>query len=333
VTVADLDHDGRLDLIVAAGRPNSDSGFGEGFVLVFHGQGDGTFAAPVEYPVATGPMQIVVGDFNRDGVTDVATGNRSSIVRDDCSSGIKTWDSVSVLVGLPNGAFTAPRNFSIGDQSLMDVFDPQTERYKNSLVSLNTSDLNGDGAIDLIASHGAILFNIPAVPNRPPTVNAGPDQVLLNDHSVILRPAASDPDDDMLTYDIRDAAGNFVATYPNACFESAFRDGDNLVMVTVNDGHGHSASDSVVYTVVSTDGASGQFASGNDIGHVAAAGDDAFDSTTGAYTIRGSGSDIWGTTDEFHYVWTKWAGDFEITTRVDAVQNVNAWTKAGIMIR
>jgi FG-GAP-like repeat len=333
VAVADLDHDGLVDLLVAAGTAASDSGLGEGFVVVFPGNGDGTFAAPVEYPVAIGPMKIVVGDFNRDGVVDAVTGNRSSIVRDDCTSEIKTWDSVSVLTGLPNGTFMAPRNFSIGDQSLMDPANPQTDRYRSSLVSLNTSDLNGDGAADLIASHGAMLFNIPAGPNQPPTVNAGPDQVLFGDHGTIFRPAASDPDEDVLTYDIRDAAGNFVATFPNACFESVFRDGDNVVTVTVNDGHGHSASDTVVYTVVPPGDGVGQFMAGNDIGQVAAAGSDAFDDTTGSYTVRGSGSDIWGAADEFHYVWTEWAGDFEITARVDSIQNVNAWTKAGIMIR
>jgi hypothetical protein len=278
-------------------------------------------------------MQIVAGDFNRDGVVDVATGNRSSIVRDDCTSGLKTWDSVSVLVGSANGSFMTARNFSVGDQSLMDPTDPQVDRYRDTLTSLNTSDLDGDGATDLIASNGAILFNIPAVANRPPTANAGPDTVLLNDHSIILRPAASDPDEDMLTYEIHDAAGAFVATYPNACFESAFRDGDNPVTVTVNDGHGHSASDTVVYTVVITEDGSGQFAAGTDIGGVGAAGGDAYDPASDTYTVRGSGSDIWGTADEFHYVWTKWAGDFEITARVDAVQDVSAWTKAGIMIR
>jgi hypothetical protein len=333
VTVADVDHDGRLDLLVAAGRPATDSNFGEGFVLVFRGQGDGTFALPAEYPVAAGPVQIVVGDFNRDGVMDVATGNWPSFVIDDCSSEIKTWDSASVLVGLTNATFMPSRNFSIGDQSLMDISNPQVDRYRHSLLSLNTSDLNGDGATDLIASNGAILFNIPAVPNRPPTVNAGPDQVIAGDRGTIFRPAASDPDEDVLTYDIRDAAGNFVARYPNACFESVFRDGDNHVTVTVNDGHGHSATDSVVYTVVPGGQGPGQFATGTDVGAVAAGGGDAFDNTTGTYTVRGSGSDIWGTADEFHYLWAQWEGDFQITTRVDSVQNVNAWTKAGIMIR
>jgi hypothetical protein len=332
VTVADLNRDGRLDLLVAAGRPNSDSGFGEGFVVVLRGNGNGTFGAPVEYPVAAGPTQIVAGDFNRDGVVDVATGNRSTIARDDCTSIFKTWDSVSVLTGSPTGAFAAARHFSIGDQSLMDPADAEVDRYRNTLSSLNTSDLNGDGQTDLIASNGAILFNIAAVPNRAPAVNAGPDTVLLNDHSIILRPAASDPDEDLLTYEIHDAAGSFVATYPNACFEGIFHDGDNSVTVTVSDGHGHSASDTVIYTVVDSSG-EGQFAAGSDIGRVAAAGADSYDSTTGTYTVQGSGSDIWGTADEFHYVWTQWAGDFDITTRVDAIQNVNAWTKAGIMIR
>jgi regulation of enolase protein 1 (concanavalin A-like superfamily) len=333
VSVADVDHDGRLDLLVAAGTPASDGGPGSGFVMVFHGNGDGTFAAPVEYPVAAGPRQIVVGDFNRDGVIDVVTGNWPAIVRDDCTSEIKTWDSASVLVGLPNGTFTGLRNFSIGDQSVMDISDPQVDRYRHTLISLNTSDLNGDGATDLIASHGAILFNIPAVPNRPPTVNAGPDQVLLNDHSAVFRPPASDPDEDVLTYEIRVAPGTFVAGYPNACSESAFQDGDNTVTVTVNDGQGHTASDSAVYTVVRTTGNTGQFAAGTDIGDVGAAGGDAFDSAADTYTVRGSGSDIWGTADEFHYLWTKAGGNFEVTARVDSVQNVNAWTKAGIMIR
>jgi hypothetical protein len=332
VTVGDLDHDGRLELLVAAGRPDSDSGFGEGFVVVFHGNGNGAFAGPTEYPVATGPMQIVAGDFNRDGVLDVVTGNRSPIARDDCSTMFKTWDSVSILAGMPNGMFAAARSFSIGDQSLMDPANPQTDRYRSTLTSLNTSDVNGDGATDLIASEGAILFNIIAVPNRPPTVNAGPDTVLLNTHDIILRPAAADPDEDMLSYEIRDGDGHLISTYPNACFDSLLHDGDNAFSVTVRDGHGHSASDTVVYTVVTTDGV-GRLATGQDIGRVGAEGGESYDGDTDTYTVRGSGADIWGTGDEFHYVWTQQSGDFEVMARVDSVQNVNAWTKAGLMIR
>ena len=274
VTVGDFNRDGRLDLAVAGGRPDTDSSIGHGVALVFRGNGDGTFAAPVSYPVATGAWQIVAGDFNRDGVLDLATGNRSAIGRDDCSGTLKTWDSVSILTGRTDGTFLAARNFSIGDQRLMDFDDPQVNGYRNTLLSLNTSDLNRDGATDLIASYGAILFNVPAVANRAPSVNAGPDTVLLNDNVVVLRPAASDPDEDMLTYEIRDELGHLVATYPNACYQSLHEE-DNRFTVTVNDGHGHTASDSVVYTRVSTQNGAGQFATGNDIGRVGASGGDA----------------------------------------------------------
>jgi hypothetical protein len=300
--------------------------------MVLRGNGNGTFAAPALYPVLAGPLQIVAGDFNRDGLVDVATGNRSTIVRDDCASVFKTWDTVSILPALANGTFTAARHFSVGDQSLMDPANPQTDRYRNTLSSLNTSDLNRDGATDLIASYGAILFNVAPVPNRPPVADFGPDAVILNTHEIILRPAASDPDDDVLTYEIRDAAGFLISTYPNACYTD-LHDGENPITVTVNDGHGGTDSDTVVYTVVITDDQSGQFATGTDIGGVGAAGSNAYDSTTGTYTVRGSGSDIWGTADEFHYVWTNSSGNFEITALVDSVQNVNAWTKAGLMIR
>jgi len=49
--------------------------------------------------------------------------------------------------------------------------------------------------------------------------------------------------------------------------------------------------------------------------------------------VKGSGADIWGTADEFHYVWTHMTGDFQVEARVDSEDAVNAWTKAGIMIR
>jgi FG-GAP-like repeat len=153
----------------------------------FTATGNGTFGTPVAYPTAIGAIQIVAGDFNRDGVVDVATGNRSSIGADDCGATLKTWDSVSILIGRRDGTFAPAWNFSVGDQSLMDFTNPQVDRYRNTLSSLNTSDLNGDRATDLIASNGAILFNVPAVPNRPPTVDAGPDTALPFDSGIAFR--------------------------------------------------------------------------------------------------------------------------------------------------
>jgi hypothetical protein len=53
--------------------------------------------------------------------------------------------------------------------------------------------------------------------------------------------------------------------------------------------------------------------------------------------VKGSGADIWGTADEFHFVEqfvnSSATGDFDLVTRVDSVQAVHAWTKAGLMVR
>jgi glucose/arabinose dehydrogenase/regulation of enolase protein 1 (concanavalin A-like superfamily) len=68
-----------------------------------------------------------------------------------------------------------------------------------------------------------------------------------------------------------------------------------------------------------------------DIGSVGAAGSHA--STSGAHTVRGSGADIWGTADAFHFSYATMQGDGEIRARVSAVQNTNNWAKAGVMMR
>jgi hypothetical protein len=55
----------------------------------------------------------------------------------------------------------------------------------------------------------------------------------------------------------------------------------------------------------------------------------------GAFTVRGSGSDIWNTSDQFHFVYQKIEGDIEITARVASQQNTDptGWAKSGVMIR
>ncbi|EDY17497.1 Ig family protein [Chthoniobacter flavus Ellin428] len=63
-----------------------------------------------------------------------------------------------------------------------------------------------------------------------------------------------------------------------------------------------------------------------------ALGGSAYDSS-GTFTVNGEGSDIWGTADEFHYVYRTLNGDGVIIARVATQQNTNAWAKAGVMIR
>ena len=74
-----------------------------------------------------------------------------------------------------------------------------------------------------------------------------------------------------------------------------------------------------------------EFTSAQDIGNVAAAG--SFEPIGGTILLTGSGNDIWGTADEFHFASQTQTGDCEVIARVMDIENVNYWSKAGVMIR
>ncbi|NRB50723.1 MAG: NPCBM/NEW2 domain-containing protein, partial [Saprospiraceae bacterium] len=75
----------------------------------------------------------------------------------------------------------------------------------------------------------------------------------------------------------------------------------------------------------------GIFATTEDIGGVQAEGQACHEN--GFYTVTGSGADIWGTNDEFRYIYQAHTGDVEIIAKVNSVDNTNQWAKAGPMIR
>ena len=51
------------------------------------------------------------------------------------------------------------------------------------------------------------------------------------------------------------------------------------------------------------------------------------------FVVHASGSDIWGQSDAFHFVFREIEGDAEISARVYSVDETHAWAKAGVMIR
>jgi hypothetical protein len=68
-----------------------------------------------------------------------------------------------------------------------------------------------------------------------------------------------------------------------------------------------------------------------DIGNPAIAGTvkvlkDGFDVTAG-------GADIWGTKDEFNYIFVERAGDFDLVSRIESLSAPHLYTKAGLMAR
>ena len=68
-----------------------------------------------------------------------------------------------------------------------------------------------------------------------------------------------------------------------------------------------------------------------DIGATAAAGDAGVRGQT--FIVTGSGSDVWDTADEFHFVYQEISGDLEIQARVISLTETDPWAKAGVMIR
>jgi alpha-amylase len=58
-----------------------------------------------------------------------------------------------------------------------------------------------------------------------------------------------------------------------------------------------------------------------------------YDLPSGSYTVKGAGTDIAGTSDQFHFVYKNLSGNGTIIANLTSIQNVSAAAKAGIMIR
>ncbi len=119
VVVGDFNGDGKQDLAVL-------SAAGTGSVNIYLGNGNGTFQAARNYPVAASTSEsrlLAVGDFNRDGIQDLVATNYG-------------LNNVAVLLGVGDGSFQAP------------VYYPVENNPWNVVVG----DLNKDGFLDLAVS-------------------------------------------------------------------------------------------------------------------------------------------------------------------------------------
>ncbi len=127
LVAADFDEDGILDLAVLDGLANTVSilrGNGD------NGTGDATFAAPVAYAVGVSPSRLVAGDFNEDGILDLANTN-----------GNATTPSVTVLLGNGSGGK--------GD----GTFAPAVAYPVGSTpIGITSADFDGNGIADLAVS-------------------------------------------------------------------------------------------------------------------------------------------------------------------------------------
>ena len=68
-----------------------------------------------------------------------------------------------------------------------------------------------------------------------------------------------------------------------------------------------------------------------DIGGATPAGGQ--DLTSGTWIVAGGGGDIWGVSDQFHFVDSTATGDGTVSAEITAQQAANPWSKAGVMMR
>jgi FG-GAP-like repeat/Protein of unknown function (DUF1573) len=115
VTAADVNGDGILDLIVGAYYYSSGSN-----LLVFLGNGDGTFKNPIFGPADNYTSQAVVADFNRDGKVDIAIG---------------TNNGIAFLAGNGDGTFA------------QQVYSNAGSQFSGPMTA---ADFNGDHKLDLV---------------------------------------------------------------------------------------------------------------------------------------------------------------------------------------
>jgi TolB protein len=77
----------------------------------------------------------------------------------------------------------------------------------------------------------------------------------------------------------------------------------------------------------------GSFTNSDDVGAPPLKGSAEFDGSTGEYKITGSGTDIWGKADQFHYVWKETSGNFTVTASAKFLTEGIGHRKAVIMLR
>jgi hypothetical protein len=130
IIAADLNNDGKLDVLIMHNFACFTTPCrGARTVTVMLGNGNGTFQQ-WEMDVNTFPYSMAIGDFNRDGIKDLAVGGSNT--------------ELSILLGLGNGNFTPPSVMQLVPGG--DLFSASND--------VDVADFNRDGIQDITVPLG-----------------------------------------------------------------------------------------------------------------------------------------------------------------------------------
>ena len=134
VAVGDFLGNGKLDLAVANQFGTDQTRQSQGSVSILLGDGTGSFTPVASLPVGYSPYAVAVGDFNGDGVLDLAVANWCGNDINCISAGTE-----SILLGDGTGSFSAAATspITVGDNP----------------SSVAVGDFNGDGNLDLAVAN------------------------------------------------------------------------------------------------------------------------------------------------------------------------------------
>jgi regulation of enolase protein 1 (concanavalin A-like superfamily) len=176
--------------------------------------------------------------------------------------------------------------------------------------------------------------------NQPPTVtltSPANGATFTAPATITLAADASDPENRLNRVEFFSGATQLGSdtTAPYAFDWASVPAGSYTLTAVAHDSDGGSATSSAVAITVNgpppppdplPDGQQNQ-----DIGNPAIAGSVIFDS--GTYSVSGAGENIWGASDQFHFVHRQVTGDVDIVARVVSLDGTNEWSKAGVMVR
>jgi hypothetical protein len=156
--------------------------FADNTVSILLGKGDGTFPTHTDIAVGSGPSSVAIGDFNRDGILDLAVANYNAntvgLLLGNGDGTFRTGSLISNLKSLPhsvavgdfdgdgildlaicNTGTSVPGGTTVVAYGKGDGTFQQLSGYStgNSPTMELTADLNGDGILDLITDNLSVL--------------------------------------------------------------------------------------------------------------------------------------------------------------------------------